>query len=125
MGRRERVDHAGAAHCARQRRPRGARARHERFHRLELQRGGEDLLGQRLRDATTSASGSNTTPEAVDYLLWRFLRVPTAQPTRDALVSFLTGELGTDSLERARSYMEDALRMTVHLIMSTPEYQIV
>ena len=33
--------------------------------------------------------------------------------------------LGTDSLERARSYMEDALRMTAHLIMSTPEYQIV
>jgi len=33
--------------------------------------------------------------------------------------------VGTDSIERARSYMEDALRMTVHLIMSTPEYQIV
>ena len=51
--------------------------------------------------------------------------MPAARPTRDALVSFLTGELGTDSIERARSYMEDALRMTVHLIMSTPEYQIV
>jgi uncharacterized protein DUF1800 len=71
------------------------------------------------------ASGSKTTAEAVDYLLWRFLRVPTAQPTRDAFVSFLTGELGTDNIERAGSYMEDALRMTVHLIMSTPEYQIV
>jgi hypothetical protein len=71
------------------------------------------------------ASGSTTTAEAVDYLLWRLLRVPAAKPTRDAFVSFLTGELGTESLERARSYMEDALRMTVHLIMSTPEYQIV
>jgi hypothetical protein len=71
------------------------------------------------------ASGSTTTAETVDYLLWRLLRVPAAGPTRDALVSFLTGELGTDSIERARSYMEDALRMTVHLIMSTPEYQIV
>jgi hypothetical protein len=70
-------------------------------------------------------SGSRTTSEAVDYLLWRLLRVPAAQPTRDAFVSFLTGELGTDSIERAKSYMEDALRMTVHLIMSTPEYQIV
>ena len=71
------------------------------------------------------ASGSRTTAEAVDYLMSRFLRVPPANATRDALVSFLTGELGTDSIERARSYMEDALRMTVHLIMSTPEYQIV
>jgi hypothetical protein len=71
------------------------------------------------------ASGSKTTAEAVDYLMWRLLRVPTAKPTRDAFVSFLTGELGTDDIERAGSYMEDALRMTVHLIMSTPEYQIV
>jgi hypothetical protein len=42
-------------------------------------------------------------------------RVPLAMVTRDALVTFLSKELGT----------EDPLRMTVHLIMSTPEYQIV
>ena len=70
-------------------------------------------------------SGAGTTAEAVDYLLWRMLRVPAATPTRDAFVAFLTRELGTDSVERARTYMEDALRMTAHLIMSTPEYQIV
>jgi hypothetical protein len=70
-------------------------------------------------------SGSKTTAEAVDYLLWRLLRVPAAPATRDALVKFLTGELGTETIERARTYMEDALRMTVHLVMSTPEYQIV
>ena len=69
-------------------------------------------------------SEAQTTAEAVDYLLWRMLRVPTAKATRDALVEFLTRELGTDSLARARTYMEDALRMTVHLIMSTPEYQL-
>jgi hypothetical protein len=71
------------------------------------------------------AGGAKTTAEAVDDLLARMLRVPAATQTRDALVAFLTKELGTDSIERARSYMEDALRMTVHLIMSTPEYQIV
>jgi hypothetical protein len=70
-------------------------------------------------------SGSKTSSEAVDYLSWRLLRVPLAKPMRDALVAFLTKELGTDSVDRARSYMEDPLRMTVHLIMSTPEYQIV
>lgn len=69
-------------------------------------------------------SGATTTAEAVDYLLWRLLRVPAASATRDALVEFLTTELGTGSVERARTYMEDPLRLTVHLIMSTPEYQL-
>ena len=45
--------------------------------------------------------------------------------TRDGIVAFLSKELGTDSIERAKTYMEDPLRMTVHLIMSTPEYQVV
>ena len=61
----------------------------------------------------------------MDYLLWRMLRVPPARTERDGLVAFLTGELGTDSIDRAKTYMEDPLRMTVHLIMSTPEYQII
>ena len=52
------------------------------------------------------------------------LRVPPAPAAREAFVGFLTKELGTNDLTRAKSYMEDALRMTVHLIMSTPEYQI-
>jgi hypothetical protein len=70
-------------------------------------------------------SGARTTGEAVDYLMWRMVRVPAAKATRDRFTSFLTGELGTDSIERAKTYLEDPLRMTVHLIMSTPEYQIV
>ena len=51
--------------------------------------------------------------------------VPAATVTRDAFVTFLTRELGTDNIDRAKTYMEDPLRMTVHLIMSTAEYQIV
>jgi hypothetical protein len=70
-------------------------------------------------------SGAQTTGDAVDYLLWRMLRVPASTPMRESLVAFLTGELGTDRLDRAKTYMEDPLRMTVHLIMSTPEYQLV
>jgi hypothetical protein len=70
-------------------------------------------------------NGSKTTGEAVDYLIWRMVRVPMAKATRDGFVAFLTNELGTDSLDRAKTYMEDPLRMTVHLIMSTPEYQVV
>jgi uncharacterized protein (DUF1800 family) len=70
-------------------------------------------------------SGAMTAADAVDYLLWRMLRVPAAKATRESLVQFLKIELGTDSIDRARTYVEDPLRMTVHLIMSTPEYQIV
>lgn len=68
--------------------------------------------------------GAQTTAEAVDYLLWRLLRVPAAPATRDALVAFLTRELGTGTINLAKTYMEDALRLTGHLILSTPEYQI-
>jgi hypothetical protein len=75
--------------------------------------------------AMVAASGATTTTEAVDHLLARLLRVPPAAATRDALIVFLTQELGTASLDRAESYMEDALRMTAHLVMSMPEYQIV
>ena len=71
------------------------------------------------------ASGAVTTAEAVDYLAARTLRVPASSTMRAALIQFLTNELGTESLDRAKSYMEDALRMTMHLVMSTPEYQIV
>jgi hypothetical protein len=70
-------------------------------------------------------SGAKTTDEAVDYLMSRLLRVPAAPEMRDALVVFLTKELGTNDISRARTYMEDALRMAAHLVMSTPEYQIV
>ena len=70
-------------------------------------------------------SGATTSGEAVDYFTWRMLRVPPATTTRDRLVAFLTGELGTESLDRAKTYLEDPLRMTVHLVMSTPEYQMV
>jgi hypothetical protein len=69
--------------------------------------------------------GAKTTGEAVDYLAARLLRVPLAAATREAFVAFLTRELGTEGLERAESYLEDPLRMTAHLVMSTPEYQIV
>jgi hypothetical protein len=70
-------------------------------------------------------NGVRTTGEAVDYLLWRMLRVPAAQGVRDRFVAFLTDELGTDSIDRSKTYLEDPLRLTAHLIMSTPEYQIV
>jgi hypothetical protein len=75
--------------------------------------------------AAVLGSGAKTAADAVDDLAWRLLRVPLSNAMRDALVAFLADELGTSDLQSAKSYMEDALRMTAHLIMSTPEYQIV
>jgi hypothetical protein len=78
-------------------------------------------------DLTTMVldSGAKTTGDAVDYLMRRMVRVPTAAATRDQFVAFLTKELGTENVDRAKTYLEDPLRMTAHLIMSTPEYQVV
>jgi hypothetical protein len=64
------------------------------------------------------------TTQVVDYFLARFLRVPLDAERRARLIAFLDQELGTRDVARADTYMEDALRMLVHLIMSMPEYQL-
>ena len=69
-------------------------------------------------------AGVKTTDEAVDFLLGRLLTVSLGPDERTKLIKFLNAELGTDSLRDAETYMEDALRMLVHLIMSQPEYQL-
>lgn len=74
--------------------------------------------------AMVDAAGATTAAEAVDALAGRFLRVPLAAPTRDALVALLASELGTDSLAVAESYLEQPLRLVVHGIMSAPQYQL-
>ena len=65
-----------------------------------------------------------TTTEVVDIMLARFLSMPLAENSRLALIGFLDNELGTSDIGRAETYMEEPLRLLVHLIMSTPEYQL-
>jgi hypothetical protein len=65
----------------------------------------------------------NTT-QAVDYLIHRFMRVPPGDEARQKLIAFLTNELGTADLGVAQTYLEDPLRLVLHLIMSQPEYQL-
>jgi hypothetical protein len=64
------------------------------------------------------------TAEAVDYLIRRFTRVAPAGDVRQRLVAFLDHELGTPDIAAAQTYMEDSLRLVLHLIMSQPEYQL-
>lgn len=69
-------------------------------------------------------AGCRTSAEAVDYLATRFLSVTLDDASRRAIADFLSRELGTTDLRSAESFAEEALRLTLHLIMSRPEYQL-
>ena len=62
--------------------------------------------------------------KVVDYFLARFLNTTADPADRARLVDFLTTELGTDKVATAESYLEEPLRLLLHLIMSLPEYQL-
>ena len=66
----------------------------------------------------------HTTAQAVDHLLLRFLSVPIADGVRKKLTAMLSEDLGTTDLNLADSYMEDALRNLLHVVLSLPAYQL-
>ena len=70
------------------------------------------------------AQNLSSTEQVVDTLLERFLRVTAHPQDRARLINFLNTELGTDQIAVAQSYLEEPLRLLVHLIMSLPEYQL-
>jgi Protein of unknown function (DUF1800) len=76
-----------------------------------------------LSHLVVDAKLSNTT-EVVDYLVRRFMRVPPADEKRRALVAFLNKEWSTADVGVAKTYMEDSLRLVLHLLLSEPEYQL-
>ena len=69
-------------------------------------------------------AGAKNTSEVVDYFIRRFMRVPPAAEKRQAMINLLNKELGTTDVGAAKTYMEDSLRLLLHLIMSEPEYQL-
>ncbi len=76
-------------------------------------------LSKMVRDA-----GCVTAQQAVDHLLMRFLSVPVDADTRKNIGALLESDLGTADLKHAESYMEDALRNALHVILSLPSYQL-
>ena len=52
------------------------------------------------------------------------MTVTPGADSRAMLIEFLTDDLGTQNILEAQSYMEDSLRMTLHLLLSQPEYQL-
>ena len=74
--------------------------------------------------AMVLGAGCKNAREATDYLLARFVSVPLDAATHERIAKFLESELGTADLAAAASYLEEPLRITLHLILSLPEYQL-
>ena len=74
--------------------------------------------------AMVMQQGLKNTSEVVDYFAMRFLSVPLDPKQRQALIQFLDQELATSNVQQAQTWMEDPLRMLLHLMMSMPEYQL-
>ena len=74
--------------------------------------------------AMVTEAGLQTSTEVVDYFAARLLRLPLSADERQVLIDFLSQELGTDTIAPALSYLEEPVRLVVHLIMSTPAYQL-
>jgi hypothetical protein len=82
-----------------------------------------DTAQVNLSRMVLNADLQNTT-QVVDYLIHRFMRVPPGAAARQKLIDFLNKDLGTTSISEARTYMEQSLRLVLHLIMSQPEFQL-
>ena len=66
----------------------------------------------------------NSPQEVVEYFAARFISVPIGEEVKDQLSAYLTQELGTEQISRAETYMEEPLRVLLHMILSRPEYQL-
>ena len=74
--------------------------------------------------AIVRAAGCKTAQAATDHLLLRFLSTMASDDTRQKIAAMLAADLGTTDLTLADSYMEDALRNALHVILSLPAYQL-
>jgi hypothetical protein len=77
-----------------------------------------DLVGMLRRAKVDSVEG------AVDHFGRRLLSVPLHPERRAAVVRFLRDELGGPRIDYRARGLDLALRRTVHLILSAPEYQL-
>ncbi len=74
--------------------------------------------------AMVRSAGCKTAGDAVNYLLARFISVPVDAGQRNQMIAMLEADLGTADLKLADTYMEDALRNALHVILSLPAYQL-
>ena len=74
--------------------------------------------------AMLRAAKCRTTDDAVAHLAQRFLSVKLNADVQQRIANMLAQDLGTRQLSEADSYMEDALRNALHVILSLPVYQL-
>ena len=74
--------------------------------------------------AMLRAAKCQTTDDAVAHLAQRFLSVKLSAEVQQRIAHMLAQDLGTRQLSAADSYMEDALRNALHVILSLPVYQL-
>ncbi len=78
--------------------------------------------------AMVLTAGASDAKSAVDHLLHRFLRTPLTGAGRSALVDYLAAQLDSAALDTDAAgvpeKVEEALRSTLYLIFSSPEYQL-
>ena len=74
--------------------------------------------------AIVKAEGLQTTDQVVDAFMRRFLMVMPDPTIRQSLVAFLDEQLSTTKIADALTFMDEPLRLLVHMIMSLPEYQL-
>ena len=77
-----------------------------------------DLAGLVLRQ------GLETPEDVVRHLVARFFSVPPDPATMAALAEYLEAELGTGDIRAAATYLEEPLRLLLHVLLSRPEYQL-
>ncbi len=75
-------------------------------------------------DMFALVEGLETPAEIVDSLCQRMLRRSLNDEDHEALVRFLEEQMAGATIEEARSWIEDPLRLLLHLVLSTPEYQL-
>lgn len=73
---------------------------------------------------TMRAAEAANASDAVSALIRRFLSVSLKAEDRAALVSFLEARIGTGDIDYSAPDLEESLRYLLHLILSTPEYQL-
>ena len=71
-----------------------------------------------------SAAKLQTPAEAVEYFVQKFFIVRPAATDIERIAVFLEEQLGTKDLPASASFAEEALRSTLHLLLSLPEFQL-
>ena len=69
-------------------------------------------------------AGVTTAAGAIDYLELRFLRVRLMESDRAAVTRFLVERVGGDKIDFSRWRLKTDLKQALHIILSSPEYQL-